>query len=200
MNPLYHFTTFFLGMLVCLAYMRFKEERAEASAERNSFVSRALEMICHNAAPRYGLYLLGLGTQVGVVLWQTPFAGSPAEQSQAHAAFYGTLAFPLFVIGLSTMLLPALAGKAAVFRFVYGSQTWTMLCALSIGMYYSVPMVALFYYMSAQHQISVTYYMFVYYFTGNVLFGLLITVIIAMPSDRPIVALLNLKRDARDAE
>ena len=200
MNPLYHFSSFFLGMLVCLAYVTFKEERAEASAESNSLVSRALEMVCHNAGPRYALYLLGLGAQVGAVLWQTPFVAYPADQSAAHAAFYATLAYPFFCIGLSTMLLPALAGKAAVFRYLWGSQTWTMLCAMGLGLYLLVPVVALFYYMSAQHQISVTYYMQIYYWTGHVLFATMFWFIIAIPLDRPISALLNLKADVRDAE
>ena len=75
-----------------------------------------------------------------------------------------------------------------------------MLAQMSIGMYYCVPMVALFYFMSTQHQIHVTYYMFVYYFTGNVIFGLVLYMFIVIPVDRPILAMLNLKRDVKDAE
>ena len=123
MNPLYHFSSFYLGMLLCLVYLRFKEERAAGTAEQDSLSSRFVEMLTHNAAPRYIVYFIGLVCLIGSVLWQTPFAGATntAPMSQVHAAFYGTFAFPLFLAGLSMILLPALAGKAALFRFIYGS-------------------------------------------------------------------------------
>jgi len=70
---------------------------------------------------------------------------------------------------------------------------------MSIGMYYTVPMVAIFYFLSTQHQISVTYYMFLYYFAGNLVFGLAIYIPVALFIDRPIYAYLNLERDTKDA-
>ena len=79
MNPLYHFSSFYLGMIMCLVYMRFKEERAEASAANNSFSSRLLEMISYNALPRYLIYLFGLCCLISTVFWQTPFAGKWAQ-------------------------------------------------------------------------------------------------------------------------
>lgn len=81
MSPLFHFSSFFLGIIVSLVYMRYIEERAEASAIQNSFSSRLLEMISHNAVPRYSLYLLGLAAMIYSVIWQTPFVGKPLEQT-----------------------------------------------------------------------------------------------------------------------
>lgn len=71
---------------------------------------------------------------------------------------------------------------------------------MAVGMYYAAPMVALFYFMSTQHQINVTYYMFVYYFTGNMIFGVSIYECIGLAIDRPIHAILNLKGDVEEAE
>jgi hypothetical protein len=113
---------------------------------------------------------------------------------------FGTFAFPMFVIGLSMIIMPALAGKAAVFRFFFGSQTWTMFSAMSVGLYYTTPMIAIFYFMSTQHQINITYYMFVYYFTGNMIFGLVVVIFVVAAIDRPIHALINLKGDVEEAE
>lgn len=42
--------------------------------------------------------------------------------------------------------------------------------------------------------------MFVYYFSGNFIFGLLLNLTIVHWIDRPIYALYNLKKDIKDAE
>lgn len=60
-------------------------------------------------------------------------------------------------------------------------------------------MVALFYFMSTQHQIQVTYYMFLYYFTGNLVFGVVVYMVL-LPTDRPVYAFRHLQRDLRDAQ
>lgn len=61
-------------------------------------------------------------------------------------------------------------------------------------------MIAMFYFMSSQHQIQFNYYMFVYYFTGNFIFGSILYFWVASPVDRPFYAMRNLKRDIADAE
>jgi hypothetical protein len=48
MNPLYHFTSFFYGIVVSIIYIRFRKERGHVSALRNSLSSRLIEMIRHN--------------------------------------------------------------------------------------------------------------------------------------------------------
>lgn len=68
-NPIYHFSSFYYGMILCLVYLRFREERAEGSAATNSFSSRLMESITYNSAPRYILYLLGVILLIGSVLW-----------------------------------------------------------------------------------------------------------------------------------
>ena len=67
-------------------------------------------------------------------------------------------------------------------------------------MYYIVPFIAIFYFMTTQHQITVTYYMFVYYFTGNIVFGIIMNHLVLMQIDKPINAFLSLKKDVEDAE
>lgn len=71
---------------------------------------------------------------------------------------------------------------------------------MTIGMYYTVPTIAIFYYLGTQHQINVNYYMFVYYLSGNFVFGFILYIPICMFIDRPIYAHLNLRRDVKDAE
>jgi len=101
---------------------------------------------------------------------------------------------------MNMILIPALCGKAQAFRWFYGSQTWTILSHMSIGMYYSVPIVAIFYYLGTQHQINVNYYMFAYYLSGNLVFGFMVYIPVCLFIDRPIYAWLNLDRDIKDAE
>lgn len=93
-----------------------------------------MEMILNNSAPRYLIYLVGLFIMVGSLIWQTPFVGKPNDQTKQDAALYATLAFPLFIFGLTMILLPALAGKAEVFRFIFGSQSWTLLGQSALGL------------------------------------------------------------------
>jgi len=151
MNPLFHLSSFLFGMIMCLVYLRFRKERGYASALRNSFSSRMMEMIRHNQAPRYLMYLVALSCIISAVLWQTPFIGEPQNQSRLLNAVYGTLSFPLYLMGLSMIVMPALAARAAAFRFVFSNQTLTPFSHIAIGMYYTVPMIAIFYFMSTQH-------------------------------------------------
>lgn len=67
--------------------------------------------------------------------------------SQIMQALYASLSFPFYLLGLNMILIPALCGKAKAFRWFYGSQTWTMMSHMSIGMYYCVPIVAMFYFL-----------------------------------------------------
>ena len=80
------------------------------------------------------------------ILWQTPFSGHASEQSAIETALYATFSFPAFTLGLCTLVIPALSGKAYLFRFVFGSQTWTMLSHMSLGLTNTIPMVAIFYF------------------------------------------------------
>ena len=61
-------------------------------------------------------------------------------------------------------------------------------------------MIAIFYFVSTQHQITVTYYMFIYYYTGNVIFSLILQATIVLMVDRPIYAIINMKTDIEEAE
>lgn len=68
-NPLMHVPTFFFGIFAGLIYYRYKKERGYASALQNSFSSRAIEMIRHNTAPRYIMYLMALCLILSSILW-----------------------------------------------------------------------------------------------------------------------------------
>jgi len=200
MNPIYHASSFLYGIALCLIYNRFCRERGYESALRNSLSSRLMEFFRHNQAPRYVLYLCSLSCMMASIFWQTPFVGKPAEQSQLLNAMFATFAFPLFLAGFSVLLMSALAGRASAFRFFFNTATWNPICNVSVGLYYCAPMVALFYFMTTQHQIHVTYYMFVYYFCGNFMFGTMVYIPIGMFVDKPIQAMLNLKQDVKDAQ
>ena len=69
MNPLFHLSSFFFGIVMSLVYIRFRRERGHVSALRNSFPSRLIEMIRHNQGPRYFLYLMGILCMFGSVIW-----------------------------------------------------------------------------------------------------------------------------------
>ena len=148
MNPLSHLFTFLFGIYMSLVYTRYRKERGYASAIANSFSSRSMEMIRHNVGPRYILYLVAMTLMVTAILWQTPFVSETKTQSTVLNAFYATFSFPLFIFGLSMLIMPALAGKAAAFRFCFCSSTFTPMSHSSIGMYYTTPMIAIFYFMS----------------------------------------------------
>jgi len=114
-------------------------------------------------------------------------------------AIYGAFAFPLFLLGFSMLVMSALASRAAAFRYFFASKAFTAVSHVSIGLYYTAPLVAIYYFMATQHQIYITYYMFVYYFSGNFMFGCIAYVPICLLIDRPILALINLQKDIKDA-
>ena len=69
MNPIFHFSSFFFGICMSLVYIRFRKERGHITALKNSFSSRLIEMIRHNQAPRYFIYLIGVICIAGSILW-----------------------------------------------------------------------------------------------------------------------------------
>ena len=69
MNPLFHFSSFFIGICTCLIYMRFMEDRSHAEEHGNSNSSRILEYIASNSCFRYPIYLICLGAMLVTVLW-----------------------------------------------------------------------------------------------------------------------------------
>lgn len=127
------------------------------------------------------------------------FASSPLGNSRSMAAAYGMLSFPLFLVGLSIIVMSALASRAAAFRFMCTTNTFTYLSHIGICFYYFAPMVNIFYFLSTQHTLYVNYYMMIYYFTGSFSFASVFFVFFGMSFDRPIQAFLNLKKDIRDA-
>lgn len=82
-----------------------------------------IEMIRHNQAPRYFLYMVGVFCIAASILWQTPFMGEQMSISSSAfmKALYAALAFPLYLMGVSMLLMPALAGRAQAFRWFFGS-------------------------------------------------------------------------------
>merc|ERR1740117_341735 len=75
-----------------------------------------------------------------------------------------------------------------------------MLAQMALGMYYTVPIIGIFYFLTTQHQVAVTYYMFIYYFTGNLTFALILYLTLMTWVDRPIYAWINLKADIQEAD
>lgn len=69
MNPLYHASSFFYGIALCLIYNRFCLERGYESSLRNSISSRLMEFFRHNQAPRYVLYLCALSCMITSIFW-----------------------------------------------------------------------------------------------------------------------------------
>lgn len=70
-----------------------------------------------------------------------------------------------------------------------------MLSKMSLGLINTIPMVAIFYFFATQHSISVNYYLFIYYYTANIIFGMSVYAVLVIPIDTPILSIINLKRD-----
>lgn len=198
MMPYYQAPTFLMGMLSCLIYHQYLGERSNQAAG-NSLSTRFFSLISQNAVPRYFMYLIGLGCMGGAVLWQIPFYNSNGPPGRVLQASYASMGLPLFIGGLNLLVMPALVGRAQLFRFVFTSQSWGMLGQMTAGLQYTVPIIGIYYFMATQHQIQITYYMFLYYFTGNLIFGAALYILL-LPSDKPIQGYINLTRDAKDAE
>ena len=56
---------------------------------------------------------------VGACLWVYPFMSNAQNQSRIHCALYAAFANLIFLGGFSAVLLSALIGKAALFRYVF---------------------------------------------------------------------------------
>ena len=198
MNPATHLSSFLLGMATCLIYRRYMEDRA-AGEGSNSSSTRFFEFIAMNVGVRYPMYLLSIALMAGPVFWMNQLVMGNASDRYSLDALV-VFAFPMFCLGLAMLVLPALGGKAQLFRLLFGSEAWTMRAASAPGLMYCYPLVAIFYFLSSEHQVQFDYYMMVYYFSGNLIFGFAIYTMVLLHTDRPLAALKALKEDIEDAE
>lgn len=106
----------------------------------------------------------------------------------------------LWIIGFSTYLMPALVGKAALFRSVLSCGMFLIVSNLAATMSLIGPQICLWYYLSSGQKLDISYYVTQYYFDSNAVFTFLISIVVAAISDKPFYSLVHLKEDTKCAE
>jgi len=114
-------------------------------------------------------------------------------QPNWHATLFSTLAPILFLIGFSTLLMPSLVGKAALFNSVLSCGMFLIVSNLAATMCLIGPLVCLWYYLSSGHTLDISWYVTQYYFDSNAVFTFLVSIMIAALSDKPFNSLVHLQ-------
>ena len=210
MQGYYHMGSYLIGFCLAISYRRFayetethekaKTERSSLAAARVSHASRLYTLIAANGCFRYALYTIGVASILGACLWVYPFMSDAGGQSRLHAALYALFANLLFLGGFATILMPALIGKASLFRYIFQAGMFLALSNLSAAMSLIGPMICLWYYLSSGHTLDIGWYTTQYYYDSNCVFTFLISLMLATISEKPFYSLVTIKTDTEDAE
>lgn len=157
-------------------------------------------LLSENSKIRYTGYVIGGVLIIGTCSWVYPFMAHPETQATWHTTLFSLAAPTLFLLGFSCFLLPALVGKAALFRSVLGCGMFLIVSNLAATMCLVGPQICLWYYLSSGHTLDISWYVTQYYFDSNVVFTFLISILVAAISDKPFYSLIHLKQDAKIAE
>jgi len=136
----FHLSSYFAGFGLAIIYRRYLSDSlnnkdAEASQDyESSRASRFFTLLSENAKVRYFGYVVGFVLIIGTCSWVYPFMSNSAAQPNWHAALFSMAAPTLFLIGFSCFLLPALVGKAALFRSVMGCGMFLIVSNLAATM------------------------------------------------------------------
>ena len=149
---------------------------------------------------RYTGYVLGLAMILSAYIWLYPFYSNAPNQSKDACALFAALSNVLVVGGLTTFLLPALGGKAALFSFVCGGGFFRSLSNLCAMMMVLGPIVCLWFYLSTGTALAFTYYIQQYNWDSNLFFAFVFALVFSLLTEKPFRALLALNRDREDAE
>jgi len=202
MKPWFQLNVYLLGVVLCIAYIRYVRERSglvPAEVASNSLPSRAFAFIKGNASIRYPLYLVGL------VLILLPFFGqhgylatnctSTPTWSPSTQAFFGSFAYFSFVLGFALLVMPALLGRAEFIRFFFGGDFFALFKNISFGLYMFSPVYSLIYFLSMSVTQHFDYQMMFYNFCGIFIFSLLFVQIFYVFVHCPFTSVFTLSQD-----
>ena len=203
MKPWFHLNTYIFGIILALVYMRHLTELRENNREdaeniEINYSSRLFVFVNSNNKIRYGGYILGMLMLGAAFGWLYPFYSNALNQSQISCAFFAAFANLLIVVGFALILMPALKGKSAFFSEIFGCGLFLSLSNLSAMMATIGPIVCLWFFLSTGHPLDFSYYVQQYYFDSNAFFTFLISVLLALLSDKPFNSIINLKKDCAD--
>ena len=134
------------------------------------------------------------------ISWQMKFTGPDRYLNSLFSeAIYASFSFPLFLIGLTPILMLGLVGKASAFRWWFCSQTWTMLSQQAVGYFYTIPWFCIYLFVGTPKPIAVTYPQFMS-FSAALYFQSSLLWFICSYVDRPFYALLSIAQDYEDAK
>ena len=136
---------------------------------------------------------------LGACLWVYPFMSNAPNQSRLHCAIFAALSNLIFLAGFSAILMSALIGKAALFRYVFECGMFLALSNLSAAMNLIGPLVCLWYYLSSGHTLDIGWYTTQYYYDSNTVFAFLFSIILATLSEKPFVSLVTIRTDYAEA-
>ena len=120
--------------------------------------SRFFTILSENARIRYGTYVLGCILMFGACIWCYPFMAHAETQANWHSALFSTAAPILFLIGFSTLLMPALVGKAALFNSIMSCGMFLIVSNLAATMCLLGPITCLWYFLSSGHTLDISWY------------------------------------------
>mmetsp|Transcript_22537 Transcript_22537/g.27860 ORF Transcript_22537/g.27860 Transcript_22537/m.27860 type:complete len:209 (+) Transcript_22537:1746-2372(+) len=204
----FHLGSYFGGFCLAIIYRRFLSDSelnkmAELENGRGVNITRASRffiLLNENARVRYTGYIVGALLILGTCSWVYPFMSNADGMPNWFAALFSFAAPTLFLMGFSCFLLPALVGKAALFREVMSCGMFLIVSNLAATMCLVGPQICLWYYLSSGHTLDISWYVTQYYFDSNAVFTFLISIIVAATSDKPFYSLMHLQQDAKAAE
>jgi len=203
MKPYFWINMYTTGIILCLVFMRYAKE-AQSNQDNAEVIeisrsTRFMIAIEMNTKLRYAGYLISIGLAVFAFAWTYPYFSDSANQSRVSCALFATFANVLIALSFTLFLMPALAGKAAMFSEIFGCGMFlslSNLCAFSSAL---GPVVCLWFFLSTGSPLIFQFYVQSYYWESNCFFTLVFALILAMLTEKPIYSLIQLGKDREDA-
>ena len=160
----FHLGSYLGGFGLAIVYRRFlleTELNTKIGNEEQTSISRSsrfFTILSENARIRYGTYVLGCILMFGACSWCYPFMAHAETQANWHSALFSTAAPILFLIGFSTLLMPSLVGKAALFNSIMSCGMFLIVSNLAATMCLLGPITCLWYFLSSGHTLDISWY------------------------------------------
>eukprot|EP00347_Sterkiella_histriomuscorum_P012160 403369665 len=146
---------------------------------------------------RLALNLIGCSLWIGINhIVSYDYNVNKSNWTLTAEIIYGLIRGPISITGIGILLLPMLLSKFRVMRRVLRMRGFVILSHLSFGIYLWYPVIVLTYLYQTHSMIQITYLNILYYFLGSFFISIVVSYILYMMIQAPIIALLNIYREA----
>ncbi len=186
---------YLVGILLYFVYSEYKKKEDESAP--SSPLRKVALAISNKPSLHYVLYILGIGLLLHPIYPKYFLDTSPNSWGQGFATFQEISYRPLFVLGISCIILPTLLGKGTVIGVILGHRVFNPISKVTYALYMMHPMLLMFrlFYTMNGHCFANLQVMGMFFDT--LFAGLLLSFLVTLVYESPVMQLMRLFCDSR---